>query len=296
MARRLTWTGFEARLAGSLSLMPLDSYLVIEERMAPGQDHSWFVQFARVRSGILAEAVSNLYLLRSPRLSPVQERALDGLGWDRPKVRSKHHRNWQARFGTPVAFEAVATLAVRTLREVQGVAEPGDLRYKRFLRGGGDLPDPTLGLGATGSDGPAISAEAFDKVVGPVLESLGGTVGRGEPGSWTLERGTDLLHIEQLDADPPLLRVYQSFLTGIAPSDGLFERLNRTNVELVVGRALWVRGDLIASLEVPTTAMDRALVRRVCGEVAKMSRRLAGEFGEHMMAPPLPAGASALVN
>ena len=292
---RLTWTGFEARLAGSLSLMPQNSYLVIEERMAPGQDHSWFVQFARVRSGVLAEAVSNLYLLRSPRLSPVQEAGMDALGWDRPKVRSKHHRNWQARFELPVAFEAAATLAVRTLRDVQGVTEPGSLVYKRFLRGGGDLPDPSLGIAATGSTEP-LSAEAFDALVGPVLDALGGSVGRGAPGNWTLERGTDVLHVERLDAEPPLLRAYQSFMTGIAPSDDLFAQLNLANAQLLLGRALWVRGDLIASLELPAAVLDPMLVRKVCGEVAQMSRRLAGEFGAHMMAPPLPGSASARLN
>jgi hypothetical protein len=295
MARRLTWTGFEARLAGSLSLMPLNSFLVIEERMAHGQDHSWFVQFARMRSGVLAEAVSNLYLLRSPRLSPVQERGMDLLGWDRPKTRSKHHRNWQSRFDMPMSFEAVAALAVRTLRDVQGVTEPGNLVYKRFLRGGGDLPDPTLGIAAAESAEP-MTAAAFDALVGPVLDALGGSVGRGEPGNWTLERGTDVLHVERLDAEPPLLRAYQSFLTGVAPSDDLFARLNLANAQLLLGRALWVRGDLIAALELPAAVLDPLLVRRVCGEVAQMSRRLAGEFGAHMMVPPLPGGVSARLN
>jgi hypothetical protein len=85
-------------------------------------------------------------------------------------------------------------------------------------------------------------------------------------------------------------------LSDLVRIDGRFERLNRTNVRLVIGRAVWVRGDLIASLEVQTSAMDRALVRRVCGELASMSRRLAGEFGEQMAVPRRPTRASALVN
>lgn len=300
MGRRMSWGAFEDRLARSLAQMPDASYLVVEERSMDGQENSWFVQFARVPDGFLAEAVSNLYLNRWPRLSPAQEAAMASLGWEAPRPRSKHHRNYQRRFEASDGFTAsVAALAVRTLREVQGVASPDDLAYHRFLRNGGDLPDPGLGLlsaKAAGAWWPSL--EEFDEVVRAGLEAWDrGEVVRKEPGLWMVDCAPSPVRLVRLDTEPPMLRVYQVFLGKVTASEELLGRINRANTALLVGRVLLVDDVLIFGLEVSADHLTKTAVRRSCNEVVKAAKVLGDEFRRHLAAElPQPAGAVALPN
>ena len=290
------WSELEERLAGSVERLPDLSYLVLERRIPDDEDGVHFVQFARTRGGLLAEAVSNLYLEEARRLDPAQVESLAGLGWDVPLPRSKHYRNWRRRWLTPVPFAEVAALGIRSLREVYGVERPGDLWYRRFARGGAGLPDDALGIEP--APPTAWAPSRIDATIEAALRWLNAAtdLDRPEPGTWTVRLRDTRMRVRRIDTTPPLVRVYASFLAAVEPTVALYEALNRANTDLLYGRVLWVNHDLIASVEVPAITLTEDLVHLACQEVAAMSARLAGQFGANLRMAPRRGGAVQLAN
>jgi hypothetical protein len=46
----------------------------------------------------------------------------------------------------PTPFGDIASMAVRTLRDIYAIPSPSDLVYRRFARGGHDFAEPGLGI------------------------------------------------------------------------------------------------------------------------------------------------------
>ena len=281
------WPAFEARLAASLASLPARGYLILEHDLPESDEGSHFVQFARSRGGLLAEAVSNLYLAGSRLLDAEQGAALAALGWEAPHPRSRHRRNWSRRWPTPTPDAEAAAVAVRSLREAYRVASPADLLLRRFTRTGDDLPDPALGprlVDALERAVAAWGAGRADRVVEAALASLAdpGAIGRPEPGRWRVTVDGAALWVQRLDERPPLVRVYADFLGGVRPGPELFETLNAVNTRMLSGRVLWVGGALVVADEVKAPGLSRDGLVLACLGVARSARRLAGELGAGM--------------
>jgi hypothetical protein len=281
------WAAFEVRLAVSLAALPERAYLILEHDLPESDDGSHFVQFARERAGLLAEAVSNLYLEGGRRLDPGQEATLAELGWEAPHPRSKHRRNWSRRWRTPTPDAEAAALAVRSLREAYRVASPSDLKEVRFARSGEDLPDPVLGLPQVDAFERTVRAwgpKRVDRVVEVALAVLVGPDGieRPAPGRWDLLLDSVGIRVERLDARPRAVRAYAVFLGGVAPGPELFELLNAVNARLLTGRVLWVDGALIVADEVRAPGLTADGLVLACMELVRSAGRLTGEFGAGM--------------
>ena len=281
------WSAFEARLTASLAALPAQGYLILEHDLPESDEGSHFVQFARSRAGVLAEAVSNLYLAGNRCLDPEQEAALAALGWEAPHPRSKHRRNWSHRWRTPTPDAEAAALAVRSLREVYRVASPADLCLRRFTRGGEDLPDPDLGPRLVDALERAVAAWGpgrVDRVVESALASVAdaGAIERPEPGRWSVVVEGVGLWVRRLDERPAVVRVYADFLGGVRPGQELFETLNAVNGRMVAGRVLWIDGTLFVADEVKAPGLSRDGVILACLGVSRAARRLAAELGAGM--------------
>jgi hypothetical protein len=162
-----TWEDFEGRLALVLERMASNSFLVLT---APGPDErAYYVQFAQGgRAGFRAEAVSNAFLQGRWALSPGQEDALADLGWQCPAPHNTD-LNFMRQWPLPAPFAEVASLAVRSLRDVYGLREPSELVYRRFARGGRDFTEPTLGIA------PAMPIAPAESGTPPIPIPLDGT-------------------------------------------------------------------------------------------------------------------------
>ena len=278
------WPEFERRLASSLASLPAVAYLIVETRH--GGHSTRYVQFAREEEGLLAEAVSNHYLSEDAKLAPEQDLVLDLLGWDLPDAPARHEHNWERQFDLPVPFGDVASLAVRTLREAYAVGQPADLVYRRFQRGGGDLPDPALGLEVRpeetpGGRGPAAwRPAAIDAVVERVVTAIADPehIGRPAKGIWEVETGGQVLHIVRLPSRPPVVRVWAVFMAGVETTGATLWALNEANQEILTGRVFWHAGNLILAMEVAVGEAWEERLRLACFDVASVAAQLLPRF------------------
>jgi hypothetical protein len=182
----------------------------------------------------------------------------------------------------PAPFAEVAHLAVRTLREVYGVARPSDLVYRRFARGGHDFADPSLGIAAErpttprGAGEPAApTLEALTTVVETTLRRLSGaeTLAPEPAGSYRVTIDAVELDAQILPGDPPALHVYTSVLSGPATPE-LLAALNELNAGLVFARVLHANGQVFVSLELPAPEITEAGVTWACGVIDGSARRV----------------------
>jgi hypothetical protein len=149
----LDWPALERNLAEVLAVLD-GAYLILSAKSS-----NLYVQFAvRQELGLEAESVSNHYLRGREALSAKQVEALAALGWAPPSSPDREGEpaagspNFSRSFAPPVPWEEVARLAVKTLRDVLRVPDPGGLRYEAFDTGKRALLLPTLGLSHGGAE------------------------------------------------------------------------------------------------------------------------------------------------
>ena len=145
------WAPFAESLASVLEQLQEDQFLVLS---AKGSNR--FVQFyAQGAFGMRAEAVSNEYLRGRDRLGVAQIVRLGELGWLVPSGTSRTSTpqndpdgspNHYINVAVPVPFGELASLAVRTLREVMAVPHPQFLEYSALDTRGNILEFGELGL------------------------------------------------------------------------------------------------------------------------------------------------------
>jgi len=100
-----------------------DRYVIISSRNA-----NRYVQLASLKGGgVIGEAVSNHFLKAADRLSPTACRALCGMGWMLPHTSGWGNGNFWQRWADAAPTEEIATITVRSLRDVLDVASPAIL-------------------------------------------------------------------------------------------------------------------------------------------------------------------------
>jgi len=271
---RLSWEEFEARLAASLARMALDQYLILSTRPARKGATTYYVQFAQGgRAGFRAEAVSNSFLSGPERLSPAQEDAMGELGWQFPDPGATRDPNFSRQWPMPVPFADIAHLAVRTLREVHGVARPADLLYRRFSRDGEAFAEPSLGIRAERPRKRGPKAQPAAPVADPLSALVEAALSRflavdhitlDPTGNYRVPTGTTTLLVRVIRLEPPVLRVFSPAFHGIAPTPQLLTALNELNSELLYCRALVTNGDVIIATELRSDGITADDVEWAC--------------------------------
>ena len=123
--RTRTWDELQVFLDAQLRLVKQvpDRYLIISSRNA-----NRYVQLASLKGGgVIGEAVSNHFLKAADRLSPTACRALCGMGWMLPHTSGWGNGNFWQRWADAAPTEEIATITVRSLRDVLDVASPAIL-------------------------------------------------------------------------------------------------------------------------------------------------------------------------
>ncbi len=155
------WARFESGLARVLAGLPVNEerFLIIRDKLPPARyTGTPFVQFAiQPEEGLLSETISEQYL--GAPLDADQAATLAYLGWARPTLSLKEESgeatgehptegspNYFREFRFPVPAEALAEMAVRTLREVWAVPDPERLEYVAYLDEGTRFAFPELGI------------------------------------------------------------------------------------------------------------------------------------------------------
>jgi hypothetical protein len=144
------WQLFTDDLALCLSDLDEDDFLIV---MSKHKNH--YVQFAAQGAfGMRVEAACNTYI-EPPDVLSVEDYALMAeLGWEAATDSAEQDQsderspdgspNFFIDAERPVDYEALARLAVRSLREVYRVAHPGQLQYSAFGDDKSQIRFPTL--------------------------------------------------------------------------------------------------------------------------------------------------------
>ena len=119
------WREFRQRLADHVAGMGEDDSIVVE---VPQQQETGAAPYCQVAGGdamVRVEAVSNVYLAAGSELDEEQERALEGIGFQRPEAEELDRG--RANFWLDLELreaDRAAVMVVRALREVYGVLHP----------------------------------------------------------------------------------------------------------------------------------------------------------------------------
>jgi T3SS (YopN, CesT) and YbjN peptide-binding chaperone 3/T3SS (YopN, CesT) and YbjN peptide-binding chaperone 1 len=243
-----SWPAFARRLAETLAALEDEQYLILTHKTS-----KLFVQFVSFdRSGMRAEAVSNVSLTDDERHTPDQLRRLRALGWLDPTVSLEearaaghpdgggtpnHYRDWPH----PVPFAEVAALAAATLHEVMGITTPSRLRYRARNRRRERLIFPAFGV-CPEREAPRPEEERAANLRWPgrseelqraLLEALRSRTGdpnvaADSDGEIRVHSGGSLLRL-RADPERPVVHLCSDVLNEVEPTPALLAALNELN-------------------------------------------------------------------
>jgi Putative bacterial sensory transduction regulator len=283
----MSWEQFGGRLAAVLGRMAAGSYLILSSRA--DDEIVYYVQFAQGgRGGFRAEAESNNFLAGRWALSPAQEEQLAGLGWQCP-MPGDSDLNFMRQWPTPAPYAEIASLALRSLREVYGIERPSELVYRRFAKGGRDFAEPELGIAAERATTPTGrvqgAAPRLAELIPLVERAVKGFLGtdeivRDKDGDIPIRQGSALLFVRTIDGVPPVVRVFSLVLHSVESSPPLLEALNEINAKIMFGRVMWGSDRVMVSAEVPAIGISAEQIAFVCLQIGALADHLDDELGD----------------
>ena len=257
------WEEFEGRLAAALGAdeaghVPRPHGLHAGRSGGPAP----YVQYAHSgRRGFRAEASGNHFLAPPHALSPEAEERLGELGWQWPEPVGEDDRNFHREWPNPAPWPEVATLTVRTLRDVFGIAAPASLRFlhRGFPDFAGRLPRLDLGIapdrssrgtpGAT-PPGPVPALTGLNRRLEDALKPFLGLddLIRDADGDIPVRVGSALMFVRAVPGTPPLVQLFAHVLDDVDLTLPLLEAVNDINRRILFGRIFWAhrggdRGD-----------------------------------------------------
>lgn len=254
------WATLRDRLAEAFGVLEEGQYLVLSGTRSP-----YYVQFAMEADSLLwSEAVSDAFLEKGQKLGKARKNALVELGWRAPADGSRGKKSHEESSGSPNyqgrseghdQFEAAATLAVQTFRDVYGFRKPTSLRYHAFEGEGTDILLPTLGIGRERASGEEavedVPATLEEEVLEVVRDGLGAEDARFDRnGFLTLEVEGEFVSVLLLDS-PPCVRLFTPILLDVPNEDETLDVLNTLNFEGRHARFVLDEGSVLAVIDVP---------------------------------------------
>lgn len=305
----LDWDAFEAVLADAVARMLPDTFLVLllpsRERDGSGP----YVQFAQSGPrGFRAEASGNAYLARRHALAPDAEDRLAALGWQRPAPSGDDDRNFHREWSNPAPWQEVAAIAVRTLRDVFGVAAPSDLRFlhRGFPGFTGRLPRLGLGIAAERASrarqaperGPAPALAGLNRHLEDALKAFLGLddLIRDVDGDIPVRIGSALMYVRALPGAPPLVQLFAHVLEDVDLTLPLLETLNEVNRRILFGRIFWGHRRVVVTMELTGVGLTPEQVAFACMQLGNLADHLDTELRERFGPPDEDRPARPLVN
>ncbi len=256
-----------------------------------------YVQFAHwgnddgSSAGLRVEAVGSGNMPATRPLTPVQEERLGSLEWEGP-ADDRGGRNFVREWPMPAPFVEVAALVTRTLREVYGITDPTDLRFRYSSFEGTDVEDIDLGLEiderpARPTSKPPMrpAAAGLAPLVEDGLRRLLGVdrLERDADGDYPIAVGSALMFVRLIDGRPPMVGVFSPILGDIDEGPGLFAALNDVNRRIHYARAFWVARQVIIAIELPAVDITADQIAFACVQLGSLADHLDnvlhGRFG-----------------
>lgn len=236
------WVQFAERLAEVVSVIDDDGELTIST-LSPRNETAPFVRFVQVDPGrsedeamILAEASANVSLPTSTHLTEGQLDGLTELGWNDPGTCSSHPTPNYWVYRPQDDSEALAELAVSTLRDVFGVPHPVFLAPDQLA----EILRPAPPLGATeAASVPAVMPVDKDHLDLLVADELTHMFGhppiRDTEGDFAIRVGTSMVFV-RTTPDASELLLFSALVHDVEGRSRAVEVLNDLNVQSRYGR------------------------------------------------------------
>jgi hypothetical protein len=310
------WEELEARLASALERLPAGTFLAVSLAWRGRGGAAPFVRFVNLgRPGFRAEASANLDLAPVHALTPDAEERLGRLGWQWPRPDDGQDRNFHREWPNPAPWPEVASLAIRTLRDVFGVAGPGRLRsLHRGMPGFlGRLARLDLGIplerapryrhlpaGEEETEG-AGGTRALSDLNIRVEEALRAFLGlpeliRDADGDIPVRVGSALIYVRAVSGTPPLVQLFSPVLDDVELTLPLLEALNDINQRILFGRIFWGHRGVVVAMELTGVGLTNAQVAFACVQLGNLADHLDDELAARFGPRHRDRGKRPLVN
>ena len=284
-----SWSPFSEKLTGVLGKLEEDQFLIVSIKGSKR-----FVQFAAQGSfGMRVETTSNSYLDKPEQLNRRQVAALVELGWSDPTGSGAESTpendpdgspNFFLDFSTPVPYQFIADLTVRTLTEILRVPYPGSLQYEAFQAPGQVIALPELGLKYTRQALASSEHEEVPQQLLAVLEAKTGLTNLeyDSEGDIGISYGSAVIFV-RLIGNPLFVRFYSRILNDVEQADSILTRLNDMNARepmvyfVARGDAIFAIADICAAPFVADHVFQA--MPHFCSIVDGIDSLLQAEFG-----------------
>jgi len=289
---RVAWEELEARLAVALHALPPESYLILTPAPGGRASPAAYVQFARAATILRSEAAGNAHLPPEGQLDPVQQAHLAELGWQPPGSAGDRGHNFHRDWPVPAPAEAVAALAVRTLREVFGVGDPDGLRYRSGSFDGSAAHRADLGIPPddqpVGHHHRPAGRRSAEELRALIEEAARRWLANADPrpdkdGDYPFRFGSAVLYVRIVDDAAPVVAIFSPILRAVDRSPELLAALNELNSKIRFGRVVWAHDEVLLVSELSIVDLTADQIAHACLELGSLAdaidSELHGRFG-----------------
>ena len=289
------WATFAQTLAAVLAKLQEDEFMCLS---VSGSDR--YVRFSlEWEFGMRVETTSNTFLDKHEHLDDKQIASLIAAGWNPPtwspadpvdlfmndvaipEDDADPCPNYYMDLISPVAFDAVAALAVRTFTEVLGVDQPALLEYFAFDEDDDPIEFPELGLKFDEQE------MADEDLSLQLLETLRVTIGDS---SLEFDEGGDIgvrfgsaLVFARMNHDNLFVSIFSQILADVRESNAVLSRLNEINSNEVLLRVYYRDNAIFAVADIPAVPFVDVHVAEAfgyfCDAADRIGNMLKAEFG-----------------
>ncbi|HYO42784.1 MAG TPA: YbjN domain-containing protein [Candidatus Limnocylindrales bacterium] len=304
------WDELEVRLASALERLRPETFLVLSVAGRPKGGTAPYVQFLNFGPpGLRVEASSNRYLAPAHELSPDREERLGRLGWQWPLDAGEDDRNFHREWPNPAPWAEIASLAVRTLRDVFDVEAPARLRYLHRAAPAfeGRLPRLDLGIPAERSprprddddgQGPSPALVLLNRRLEDALKSFLGLPDliRDADDDIPVRVGSVLMYVRAVAGTPPLVQLFAPVLDDVELTLPLLETINEVNRRVLFGRLFWGHRGVIVAMELTGVDLTHEQVAFACVQLGNLADALGTELAARFGPPDADRPKRPLVN
>lgn len=289
------WSAFAQKLGAVLAKLQEDELMCLSVK---GSDR--YVRFSlEFEFGMRVETTSNTFLDKQEHLDDKQIDSLIAAGWNPPtwspaapvdilmngvvipEDDADPCPNYFMDLTSPVAFEAVASLAVRTFTKILGVNNPALLEYFAF-----DQDDEPIQFHELGLKFDERKLEDEDLSL-QLLETLRDTVGDSslefeEDGDIGVRYGSALV-FARMNHESMYVNIFSRILTDVRESPAVLSRLNDINANEVMLRVFYRDSAIFAVVDISALPFVDTHVADAFGYFCDIADRignmLKAEFG-----------------